>query len=420
MTAWLEENKLGQKKINFKMRDWIFSRQRYWGEPIPIVHCEKCGAVGVPEEQLPVRLPEVEKYEPTGTGESPLANIADWVNTTCPKCGGPAKRETNTMPQWAGSSWYYLRYIDPKNEKFLIDQQLEKDWMPVDLYVGGAEHATRHLLYARFWHKFLFDIGVVTTIEPFKKLMHVGLILAEDGRKMSKRWNNVINPDEVIGQFGADSMRLYEMFMGPFSQSISWNTNGVVGMRKFLEKVWKLSAQINTEEGRINTETQNNKKIQTLLHKTIKKVTEDIENFRFNTALSQLMILVNAMEKEYAKSATTKAHMRKEDYEKLLLILSPFAPHLAEELWQKLGNENSIFLQTWPVADEKYLKDEEIEMVVQVNGKVRERLLVAIDVTEDEVKETALENEKVKIFTDGKEIKKIIFVPEKLINIVVN
>ena len=420
MTAWLEENKLGQKKINFKMRDWIFSRQRYWGEPIPIVHCEKCGAVGVPEEQLPVRLPEVENYEPTGTGESPLATIADWVNTTCPKCGGPAKRETNTMPQWAGSSWYYLRYIDPKNNERIIDQELEKDWMPVDLYVGGAEHATRHLLYARFWHKFLFDLGVVTTIEPFKKLMHVGLILAQDGRKMSKRWNNVINPDEVIEQFGADSMRLYEMFMGPFSQSIAWNTNGVVGMRKFLEKVWKLSAQINTEEGRINTETQNNKKIQTLLHKTIKKVTEDIENFRFNTALSQLMILVNALEKEYANGATTKTHIRKEDYEKLLLILSPFTPHLAEELWQQVGNENSIFLQTWPVADEKYLKAEEIEMVVQVNGKVRERLLVAIDVTEDEVKETALESEKVKVFTDGKEIKKVIFVPEKLINIVVN
>ncbi len=420
MTAWLEENKLGKKKVNFKMRDWIFSRQRYWGEPIPIVHCEKCGAVGVPEEQLPVRLPEVENYEPTGTGESPLANIEQWVNTTCPKCGGPAKRETNTMPQWAGSSWYYLRYIDPKNDKKLIDQQLEKDWMPVDLYVGGAEHATRHLLYARFWHKFLFDLGVVTTIEPFKKLMHVGLILAQDGRKMSKRWNNVINPDEVIGQFGADSMRLYEMFMGPFSQSIAWSTNGVVGTRKFLEKVWKLSSQINTEEGRINTETQNNKKIQTLLHKTIKKVTGDIENFRFNTAISQLMILVNSLEKEYAKSATTKTHMRKEDYEKLLLILSPFAPHIAEELWQKLGNEQSIFLQTWPVADEKYLKDEEIEMVVQVNGKVRERLMVSPDVTEDEIKETALESEKVKIFTAGKEIKKVIFVPEKLINIVVS
>jgi len=406
MTAWLEENKLGKKKVNFKMRDWIFSRQRYWGEPIPVVHCEKCGAVGVPEEQLPVRLPEVENYEPTGTGESPLAAIVDWVNTTCPKCGGPAKRETNTMPQWAGSSWYYLRYIDPKNDKQLIDQQLEKDWMPVDLYVGGAEHATRHLLYARFWHKFLFDIGVVTTSEPFKRLMHVGLILAEDGRKMSKRWNNVINPDEVIQHFGADSMRLYEMFMGPFSQSIAWSTNGVVGTRKFLEKVWKLQSIINIQY------LTDNKKIQTLLHKTIKKVSEDIENFRFNTAISQLMILVNSLEKAQSISVT--------DYQLLITILSPFAPHLAEELWQKLGNEQSIFLQKWPVADEKYLKDEEIEMVIQVNGKIRERLMVATDVTEDEIKETALENEKVKKFIEGKEIKKIIFVPEKLINIVVN
>ena len=427
MTVWLEEKKLGKKKVNFKMRDWIFSRQRYWGEPIPIVHCGQCGAVAVPENQLPVRLPEVESYAVTQTGESPLANIAEWVNTTCPKCGGPAKRETNTMPQWAGSSWYYLRYADAKNDKCLIDQQLEKDWLPVDLYVGGAEHATRHLLYARFWHKFLFDLGVVTTNEPFKKLMHVGLILAQDGRKMSKRWNNVINPDEVIGQFGADSMRIYEMFMGPFSQSVAWNTNGVVGMRKFLEKVWKLLAQINTEEGQRNTETQKDTEmqnniptqIQSLLHKTIKKVTGDIENFRFNTAISQLMILVNAMEKECLNSATTKEHIRKEDYEKLLLILSPFAPHIAEELWQRLGNEQSIFLQKWPVWDESLMKEKEIEMVVQVNGKIRERLMVASDVTEDEIKETALESEKVRIFTEGKEIKKIIFVPEKLINIVI-
>lgn len=406
MTQWLEEKGIGKKKINYKMRDWIFSRQRYWGEPIPIVHCEKCGAVGVPENQLPVRLPEVENYEPTGTGESPLAAISDWVNTICPKCGGPAKRETNTMPQWAGSAWYYLRYIDPKNDKQLVGQQLEKDWMPVDLYVGGAEHATRHLLYARFWHKFLFDIGVVTTSEPFKRLMHVGLILAEDGRKMSKRWNNVINPDEVIEHFGADSMRLYEMFMGPFSQSIAWSTNGVVGTRKFLEKVWKLQTIINKQN------STDNKKNQTLLHKTIKKVTGDIENFRFNTAISQLMILVNALEKEQSVSVT--------DYQLLITILSPFAPHIAEELWQRLGNEQSIFLQKWPVADEKYLKEEEIEMVVQVNGKIRERLSVSPDVTEDEIKETALESEKVKAFTEGKEIKKIIFVPEKLINIVVN
>ncbi len=450
MTAWLEEKKLGEKKVNFKMRDWIFSRQRYWGEPIPIIFCENCktllenskfqtclpvgkvpnpkneeeayfeiagkkfnrgeilnpGCIAIAEEQLPLQLPAVENYEPTGTGESPLANIAEWVRTTCPKCGGPAKRETNTMPQWAGSSWYYLRYIDPKNAEKLIEPQLEKDWMPVDLYVGGAEHATRHLLYARFWHKFLYDLGVVTTSEPFKKFLYVGLILAQDGRKMSKRWNNVINPDEVIEQFGADSMRLYEMFMGPFSQSVAWNTNGVSGVRKFLEKVWKLQEKVTSNQELGTSKSKN------ILHKTIKKVTGDIENFRFNTAISQLMILVNAFEKAQSISVT--------DYQLLITILSPFAPHIAEELWQQLGNEQSIFLQTWPVAEDKYLKDEEVEMVVQVNGKVRERLIVSIDVTEDEIKETALENEKVKKFTDGKEIKKIIFVPEKLINIVLN
>ena len=404
MTAWLEEKKIGHGKVNYKMRDWVFSRQRYWGEPIPIVHCEKCGTVAIPENQLPVLLPEVQHYEPTGTGEGPLAAISEWVNVTCPKCGGPAKRETNTMPQWAGSSWYYLRYIDPKNKEKMIDPDLEKKWMPVDLYVGGAEHATRHLLYARFWHKFLYDIGVVTTIEPFKKLIHVGLIQGEDNRKMSKRWGNVINPDDVISEFGADAMRVYEMFMGPFSQNIAWSTKGVIGTRKFLEKVWKVQEKIS--KGKTATE-----KIQILVHQTIKKVTDDIENFRFNTAISQMMILVNAMEKENEISFV--------DYELLLTILSPFAPHIAEELWQKMGHIESIFLQTWPKADPLLMKEEEIEMIVQVNGKLRERLNVAPDVTEDEAKETALESEKVRAFTDGKEIKKIIFVPEKLINIVV-
>ncbi|EKE18451.1 MAG: Leucyl-tRNA synthetase, partial [uncultured bacterium] len=391
---------------NYKMRDWVYSRQRYWGEPIPIVHCEKCGAVGVPEDQLPVMLPEVENYEPTGTGESPLANISEWVNTTCPKCGGPGKRETNTMPQWGGSSWYYLRYIDPKNNESLVGKELEKKWMPVDLYVGGAEHATRHLLYARFWHKFLYDIGVVSTIEPFKKLVHVGLIMAEDGRKMSKRWNNVINPDDVIAEFGADAMRLYEMFMGPFTQSVAWSTSGVSGVRRFLEKVWKIQERIMNYESGIT-----NKKIDSLIHKTIKKVTSDIENFRFNTAISQMMICLNALEKEENISMI--------HYSYFLILLSPFAPHIAEELWEKLGYKDSIFLQSWPVANEKYLQDDEIEMVVQVNGKVRDRLMVAADVNEDGIKEAALKSEKVKLFTSGKEIKKIIFVPGKLINIVV-
>ena len=404
MADWVEKEGIGRRKVHYKMRDWVFSRQRYWGEPIPVVHCAACGAVGVPENQLPVMLPDVENYEPTGTGESPLAAISEWVTTTCPKCGGPAKRETNTMPQWAGSSWYYLRYIDPKNDAALVGKDREKEWMPVDLYVGGAEHATRHLLYARFWHKFLFDLGVVSTIEPFKKLVHVGLILAEDGRKMSKRWGNVINPDGIVAEFGADAMRLYEMFMGPFTQSVSWSMNGVSGVRKFLEKVWRLQEKIVLHK---NSQS----KVAVLLNQTMKKVGEDVDNFRFNTAISQMMIFANALEKEDG--------VTKEDYEKLLLILAPFAPHIAEELWSALGNTKSIFCAAWPKYDAGMLQEEEIEMVVQVNGKVRDRLKVAPDVTEDEAKETALESEKVKVFTDGKEIKKIIFVPEKLINIVV-
>lgn len=408
LTEWLEKEEIGHKKVNYKMRDWVFSRQRYWGEPIPIVHCQKCGAVAVPEDQLPVMLPEVEHYEPTGTGEGPLAAIKEWVNTVCPTCGGAAKRETNTMPQWAGSSWYYLRYIDPKNKERLIDGGLEKDWMPVDLYVGGAEHATRHLLYARFWHKFLYDIGVVTTNEPFKKLVHVGLILAEDGRKMSKRWGNVINPDDVIGEFGADAMRLYEMFMGPFTQSVAWSTHSVNGVRKFLDRVWKLQEKIKLSA---IVKQSSEKKLQTLLHKTIKKVTEDIENFRFNTAISQMMIFVNAAEKEDA--------FAKADYEKFLLLLAPFAPHISEEIWSVLGRKESIFSSAWPAFDPELMKEQEIEMVVQINGKLRDRIFVAPDVTEDEAKETVLGSEKIRIFTQGKEIKKIIFVPGKLINIVV-
>ncbi len=404
MTEWLEKEKIGSKKVNYKMRDWVFSRQRYWGEPIPIVHCEKCGAVPVPEKDLPLVLPQVESYEPSGTGESPLANISEWVNTACPKCGGKGRRETNTMPQWAGSCWYYLRYIDPKNDNILVDKEKEKYWMPVDLYVGGAEHATRHLLYARFWHKFLYDIGAVSTTEPFKKLVHVGLINAEDGRKMSKRWGNVVNPDDVVGEFGADAMRLYEMFMGPFSQSVAWSMSGVSGIRRFLEKVWKLQAAVSRQDTA-------DSKIQSLIHKTIKKVTEDIENFRFNTAISQLMILANAMEKEKALPVT--------DYRLLITILSPFAPHIAEEIWSQLGNKESIFKEKWPVVDEKYLIDEEVEMVVQINGKLRDRIFVAPDVTEDEAKEMALQSEKARSFIGNSEIKKIVFVSGRLINIVI-
>ncbi|TSA44382.1 leucine--tRNA ligase [bacterium] len=409
MARWLEKKKIGGKKVNFKMRDWVFSRQRYWGEPIPIIHCEKCGTVAVPEKDLPVELPKVERYEPTGTGEGPLAGIKKWVNVKCPKCGGAGKRETNTMPQWAGSSWYYLRYIDPKNKEELVGKAEEKKWMPVDLYVGGAEHATRHLLYARFWHKFLYDIGAVSTQEPFKKLMHVGLIQGEDGRKMSKRWGNVINPDDVISKFGADSIRLYEMFMGPFTQNIAWSTKGMVGMRRFLEKIYRLKSKIPAAAKALAG--KQNPKLNTLLHKTIKKVTEDIENFRFNTAISAIMILVNEMEKEEKISSTS--------YELLVILLSPFAPHIAEEIWEKLGHNESIFLEKWPEYDPELIKEEQISFVIQINGKVRDQIEVAAGVKEEEAKKLALERDKIVKYIDGKNIRKIIFVPDRLINFVV-
>ncbi|MFA4834390.1 MAG: leucine--tRNA ligase, partial [Patescibacteria group bacterium] len=336
---WLEKNKVGKKAVNYKLKDWVFSRQRYWGEPIPIIHCTKCGAVAVPEKDLPVKLPEVKHYEPTGTGESPLANIKDWVNTKCPKCGGPGKRETNTMPQWAGSSWYWLRYIDPKNDKALVDKKKEKYWSPVDFYVGGAEHATRHLIYARFWHKFLFDIGVVNYPEPFTRLQHVGLILAEDGRKMSKRWGNVINPDEVVEKYGADSLRVYEMFMGPFSGACAWNTNGLIGARRFLENVYKLRDKklYDCQGGDCKMKELGLPK---LLHKTIKKVSEDIENFHYNTAIAQMMIFVNFI--------SGFEVLPRGAFRNFLKLLAPFAPHFAEELWHELGNKESIFKEKWP------------------------------------------------------------------------
>ncbi|MFA5358733.1 MAG: alpha/beta fold hydrolase [Patescibacteria group bacterium] len=394
----------GKLTVQYKLRDWVFSRQRYWGEPIPLVKCDKCGWVAVPEKDLPVELPDVRFYEPTGTGESPLANITDWVNTTCPECGGPAKRETNTMPQWAGSSWYYLRYIDPHNDTALVDKKKEKYWSPVDFYVGGAEHATRHLIYARFWHKFLYDIGAVNYDEPFKRLQHVGLILAEDGRKMSKRWGNVINPNDIVRDYGADAMRVYEMFMGPFSQPCAWSTDGLVGARRFLVKIWKLQDKVK--------ETEIEKlEIKKLVHKTIKKVTEDIENFRFNTAISAMMILVNEMEKEESISAA--------NFQFLISILSPFAPHICEELWQKLGHIDSITVRPWPKYDEKLIVDDVVSLVVQVNGKLRENIEVAKDITEKEATELVLASEKIQKWLEGKTPKKIIFVPGKLINIVV-
>lgn len=406
---YLEEKGWGKRTVTYKLKDWVFSRQRYWGEPIPLIHCDKCGIVGVPEKELPVRLPEVESYEPTGTGESPLAAINDWVNVKCPKCGGPAKRETNTMPQWAGSCWYYLRYIDPRNETALVDKEKEKYWSPVDFYVGGAEHATRHLIYARFWHKFLFDIGAVNYDEPFIKLKNVGLIMGEDGRKMSKRWGNVINPDEIVGSFGADAMRIYEMFMGPFEQATSWNTKGLVGVRKFLEKLNNVFESAG--------EVKENRAIRSLLHKTIRKVGEDIENFHLNTAVSALMILVNEIAASLAESSAWP--LAQEEQDNLLQIVSPFAPHLAEELWEKRGHKESVFRSSWPKYSVELAKDEAVNLVVQINGKLRATLVVPAGISEPQAIELARQDETVKKWLAGKEIVKQIFVPGKLLNIVI-
>jgi leucyl-tRNA synthetase len=402
MANWLADKKLGEKKINYRLRDWLVSRQRYWGAPIPIIYCETCGEVPVPEKDLPVMLPTDVDFKPTG--ESPLRYSPSFQDVVCPKCGQKARRESDTMDTFVCSSWYYLRYADPKNlEIFVSKEKLEK-WLPVDLYVGGAEHSVLHLLYARFFTKVLHNLGFVNFDEPFLKMRHQGIILAEDGRKMSKSLGNVVNPDDIVKQFGADSLRMFEMFMGPLEDMKPWNTKGIVGVKRFLDKVWKM-------QDKTDLKIAFDSKLQAQTYKTIKKVTDDIEAFRFNTAISALMILVNAMDKQ--------ASIHQAAYELLVKLLSPFAPHLCEEIWQNLGKTESIFADKWPVYDANLAKEEEVEMVVQVNGKVRDRLVVATDVTEDEIKETALESEKVKVFIEGKEIKKIIFVPEKLINIVV-
>lgn len=393
----------GRWVAKYRLKDWVFSRQRYWGEPIPLIHCEKCGVVPVQEKDLPVILPQVESYEPTGTGESPLANIAEWVNTACPKCGGAGKRETNTMPQWAGSSWYYLRYIDPKNSEVLVDKNKEKYWSPVDVYVGGAEHATRHLIYARFYHKFLYDIGVVNYDEPFSRLQNVGLIMAEDGRKMSKRWGNVVNPDDVVDTYGADTLRLYEMFMGPFGQSVAWSTESIIGPRRFLERVWRLQEKI--------VETNDDRAIESTLHKTIKKVGDDIESFSFNTAISSLMILVNEMEKLESVS--------KDSYQTLLILMAPFAPHITEELWHNIGNTESVHLAKWSLFDETKCVSNEITIAIQVSGKLRDTVVVQAETGEEETKAIALGRPAVQKWTSGRAVKKIIFVKGRLINIVV-
>lgn len=403
----------GRKTTKYKLRDWVFSRQRYWGEPIPLVHCPDCGVVPVPEQDLPVRLPEVESYQPTGTGESPLANISDWVNVKCPKCGGAGKRETNTMPQWAGSCWYYLRYCDPHNKATLVDKTKEKYWSPVDLYVGGAEHATRHLIYARFWHKFLFDIGVVNYPEPFKRLQNVGLIMASDGRKMSKRYGNVVNPDDVVALYGADTLRVYEMFMGPFDQTIAWNTESMMGPRRFLERVWKITLSGNNflRSSETIPRPLENSSLSSLLNQTIKKVGEDIAALRFNTAISALMILLNELEKQ--------TEINREDLEIFLKLLAPFAPHLTEELWQELGKTGSIHLAPWPSVKVDAVDKTEFSLAIQINGTTRGQLLVSVGLDQVEIEKMAKNEPKIGKWLDGKVIKKVIYVPGRVINFVV-
>jgi leucyl-tRNA synthetase len=395
----------GRRTVNYKLRDWLFSRQRYWGEPIPIIRCGKCGNVAVPEKDLPVELPPVEKYEPSGTGESPLVNIPEWVNVKCPSCGGPAKRETNTMPQWAGSSWYYIRYCDPRGEDSFASRDRLDHWLPVDCYVGGAEHAVLHLLYSRFWHKVLYDLGYVPGNEPFKKLANQGLILAEDGAKMSKSKGNVVNPDDIIERFGADALRTYLMFMGPFEDPKPWSTSSIVGVRRFLDRVHALSGK--AHEGAVD-----DGRLTKALHQTMKKVSEDIEAFKFNTAISAMMIFVNEAEKAEKLSIAA--------FSKFVLILSPFAPHLSEELWSGLGNEGPVMREAWPQYDPSLAADEEVTLVIQVNGKVRDRLTVPAGLADKELEARALALPKVQEWIKGKEVMKIVVAKSKLVNIVAN
>ncbi len=406
ITDWLIKNKFGKRTINYKLRDWVFSRQHYWGEPIPIIHCEKCGIVPVPEKDLPVELPYVEKYEPSKTGESPLAKIKDWVETKCPECNGPAKRETDTMPNWAGSSWYFLRYIDPNNDKKFADFDKMKYWLPVDLYNGGMEHTTLHLLYSRFWHKFLYDLKLVPTAEPYQRRYSHGVVLAEDGRKMSKSFGNVVNPDDVINQYGSDTLRIYEMFMGPFDQTISWSIKGVQGSFRFLNKIW----QIFNDKKKIGKTSD--KKLITKLHQLIKKVNNDLDNMKFNTAIAVMMEFINSWSEDGRV-------LSKKDAQVFLCILSPFAPHIVEELWNVLGNKQSIFKQKWPEYDKKLIQEETLQIIVQINGKVRDKIEIKIGLSEKEIQELILSQEKIQKWLNGNKIKKIIYIPNRLVNLVV-
>ncbi len=400
---YLEEKGIGRSKVNFKLRDWVFSRQRYWGEPIPIVHCDKCGYVALPESELPLRLPDVKSYEPTDNGESPLAHMTDWVNTTCPHCGGPAKRETDTMPQWAGSSWYYLRYMDPHNSQALASKEALNYWSPVDWYNGGMEHTTLHLLYSRFWHKFLYDIGVVPTAEPYAKRTSHGMILGENGEKMSKSRGNVVNPDDVVREYGADTMRLYEMFIGDFEKAAPWNPASIKGCRRFIERFWAFQ--------NIAVEGGLRKELETSFHKTIKKVGEDVENLKFNTAIAALMSLMNEV---YDTGSITT-----EELKCFTILLNPFAPHVTEELWENMGfGGGMVCRQAWPVYDEAKCREQTVEIAVQVNGKVRARLQVAADISKEDAISAAKAEPKIAAELEGKRIVKEICVPGKLVNLV--
>ncbi|RAS76473.1 leucine--tRNA ligase [Priestia endophytica] len=411
MISWLEENKKGEKKVTYRLRDWLFSRQRYWGEPIPIIHWEDGTTTAVDESDLPLMLPKTDEIKPSGTGESPLANVEEWVNVVDEKTGKKGRRETNTMPQWAGSCWYFLRYIDPHNSEKLADEEKLKQWLPVDIYIGGAEHAVLHLLYARFWHKFLYDIGVVPTKEPFQKLFNQGMILGENNEKMSKSKGNVVNPDEIVASHGADTLRLYEMFMGPLEASVAWSTNGLDGARRFIDRIWRLMV---TDEGAVveKIKDQDNEALERIYHETVKKVTEDLEGLRFNTAISQLMVFINEC---YKTDVLPKEYMQG-----FLKLIAPITPHIAEELWSKLGGSGTVSYEAWPAYDESKLVDDEIEIVVQINGKVRAKLKVPAETTREGLQDLAMEDSKVQEQIEGKTVRKVIAVPGKLVNIVAN
>lgn len=412
MIEWLEAKGVGEHQVNYRLRDWLFSRQRYWGEPIPVIHWEDGTTTLVPEEELPVMLPKTDEIKPSGTGESPLAKIEEWINVVDPETGMKGKRETHTMPQWAGSSWYFLRYIDPTNEEAIASPEKIAKWMPVDLYIGGAEHAVLHLLYARFWHKFLYDLGVVQTKEPFQKLFNQGMILGANNEKMSKSKGNVVNPDDVVNEFGADTLRVYEMFMGPLDASIAWSEKGLEGSRRFLDRVYRLIIDEATGDVKSTVKDEANESLVRVYHQTVKKVTEDFENLHFNTAISQMMIFLNAAKDQpvlplaYAKG--------------FVQLLAPLAPHLMEEIWEKLGGTESIQHAEWPTFDEALTVESQVEIVIQINGKLKQKMMVEVDLSPAELEAIALADEQIKLAIEGKTVRKVIAVPNRLVNIVAN